>query len=295
MAGSQRLLHRHGAGVTPAPVSARAVRGRLALKAEADERGQTVLTERIHQGAFHLSKPYWDGNVLMVQWINPTAGIFAGDVLESRVRVGSGASLLVTTPSATRIHTRTSPDQPAGQQHQHFQVAAGGWLEVQPEWLIPQRGSAFSQSTHIEVEQGGALFYAELLAPGRFAHGESLVFARLALRTRLSVGGQVIAQERLLAGAPDRLWMLASREGTPMFSATLWLVLPEVGRQAAGIVRECLTAAAECESGVAVLPNGVLGIRLLAARGMAIRSVMASLRARLAKSCKALRTSMRKL
>ena len=276
-------------------VTARAVCGRLALRAEADERGHTVLAERVHQGAFHLSKPYWEGQALMVQWVNPTAGIFAGDALECRVSVGPRASLLVTTPSATRIHTRHSPEQPAGRQDQQFHVAQGGWLEVQPEWLIPQRGSAFVQSTRIEVERGGMLFYAELLAPGRIAHGEALVFETLDLRSRLSVGGQVVAQERLLAGAPCRCWMLQSEDGTPRFAATLWLVLPGLGTWAASAVREHLASVEDCESGVAMYPGDVISIRLLAARGIAIRKVLRSLRTTLAEACPMLRTDMRKL
>ena len=279
----------------PAHVGARTVRGRMTLRAEADARGHTVLTERVHEGAYHLSKPYWDGRVLMLQWVNPTAGIFAGDVLDSRISAGTGASLLVTTPGATRIHTRTSADLPPGEQLQHFHVARGGWLEVQPEWLIPQRGSAFLQKTQIDVEHGGRLFYAELLAPGRVAHGEALVFDTLDLRTSLTLGGHVIAQERLFASATDRCWMLQSREGEPMFSATAWLVLPGLARPVVASVRACLASAEDCESGLAVLPDEVLGIRLLAARGMTIRKVMQSLRTVLAESFPPLRTNMRKL
>ncbi len=295
MAGSQRLLHGHGAGVTAAQVSARTVRGRLSLRAEMDARGHTVLAARVHEGAFHLSKPYWDGQVLMVQWVNPTAGIFAGDMLDSRVSVGPGASMLVTTPSATRIHTRLSRDQPPGEQHQHFHVSTDGWLEVQPEWLIPQRGSAFLQKTRIEVEAGGSLFYAELLAPGRVAHGEALVFDSLDLRTRLTIGGKLVAQERLLAGAPDRCWQLRSRSGAALFSATVWMVLPGLAPAAIAALRECLAAEPECEAGLAVLPDDLFVIRVLAPQGLVIRRLMRSLRALLARELRPLRMDMRKL
>ncbi|MDB6139069.1 MAG: urease accessory protein UreD, partial [Verrucomicrobiaceae bacterium] len=225
MAGSQRLLYRPGAGMTAASVGARSVRGRLQLLAERDDQGRTVLAKREHEGAFHLSKSYWDGHVLMVQWVNPTAGVFAGDVLESDVAVGPGASLLVTTPSATRIHTCISAEQPAGRQQQRFQVAKGGWLEVQPEWLIPQRGSAFRQITEIELEKGGGLFYAELLAPGRIAHGEALLFEELDLRLRLKVGGKLVVQERLYATA-QRLWPLQGSDGLPLFVGTVIICHP---------------------------------------------------------------------
>lgn len=295
MAGSQRLLHRPDARVSLPQVSARAVRGELRLRAEMDSRGHTVLTERVHRGAFHLSKSYWDGQALLVQWVNPTAGIFAGDVLKSDVQVDAGASLLVTTPSATRIHTRMDANHPPGEQQQHFSVASGGCLEVQPEWLIPQRGSAFVQRTSIEVEQGGTLFYAELLAPGRMAHGEALEFESLDLRTRLVVGGQLVSQERLFAGTKPGRWMLQSTTGKPMFAATVWLVLPQHGEEVSKAIRLCLESAQDWEAGMTVLSGDVIGIRLLAVEGRTIRKLMRQLRAVISATFGRFQTDMRKL
>ncbi len=275
----------------PAGVAARSVRGRLRLRAEADDRGHTVLTRRVHEGAFHLSKPYWDGRVLMVQWVNPTAGVFAGDVLESQVEAGPGAALLVTTPSATRIHTRQNAGLPAGLQNQSFHVASGGWLEVQPEWLIPQRGSAFRQNTEIAVEEGGALFYAELLAPGRMAHGEALVFEELDLRLRLTVGGKLRVQERLYS-TPERLWPLCSGDSRPLFVGTVILCgAVEVLK----VARECLAQQTECQSGISAISADTVVVRLTATASIPLRQALRALRASLTGMMPRLGCEMRKL
>ncbi len=172
-------------------VSARAVRGELRLRAERDATGKTVLADRHAAGAFHLSKPYWDGHALMVQWINPTAGIFAGDVLTSEVSVGRDAALLVTTPSATRIHARADPSTAPGRQTQRFEVANNGFLEVLPEWLIPQAGSAFEQVTTIHLEERASLFYAELMAmAGRYKELHDRQYAPHIEAVRSSVPGR---------------------------------------------------------------------------------------------------------
>ena len=63
--------------------------GNLALRAEARPDGRTVLAGQSFRAPFHLSKSYWDvdAGVLIVQVVNPTAGILAGDRLESSVAV----------------------------------------------------------------------------------------------------------------------------------------------------------------------------------------------------------------
>ena len=111
--------------------------GHLDLTCAADEAGRTYIREQSFRAPFHLSKPSWDEHALLVQIVNPTAGVFAGDGLRSRVAVESGARLLLTTPSANRIHA-----MPSGRAtlDQHFAVADGGWLEVMPELFIPQAG-----------------------------------------------------------------------------------------------------------------------------------------------------------
>lgn len=296
MAGSQRLFHGFDARVSPPHVSARAVRGELRLRAEAAGlAGRTVLAHRHAAGAFHLSKPYWDGHALMVQWINPTAGIFAGDMLESDVAVGPEAALLLTTPSATRIHTRINPDALPGEQRQHFHVASGGHLEVQPEWLIPQRGSAFVQRTTVDVEDGASLFFAEILAPGRVAHQESLAFAELDLRLRLRVAGQLVVQERLRASAPDSLWMLRARDGAALFCGTVLIVMPGAADQALASARACLDVQSACMCGITSLGAGALAVRLAARQGLALRQTLKALRVALAPHCGPLRCELRKL
>lgn len=295
MAGPQRLLYRPDACVIAPHVSARAVRGELRLRAEADVTGRTVLAQRHAAGAFHLSKPYWDGHALMVQWINPTAGVFAGDVLESEVTVAEQAALLVTTPSATRIHTRMDPSAPAGEQRQHFNVETGGWLEVQPEWLIPQRGSAFLQRTSVNVAAGGRLFYGELVAPGRVAHQESLAFQELDLRLKLYVAGRLIVQERLHALSPDRLWMMRSRDGRALFTGTVLLVLPGLAAAALMVLRQVLALQSGCASGASAVTDDVVVVRIAAEQGMLLRQTVRALRTALIPLCEPLRCDPRKL
>ncbi|HWL14763.1 MAG TPA: urease accessory protein UreD, partial [Opitutus sp.] len=162
--------------------------GHLRFRAAQREHGRTVLAEQSFRAPFHLSKPYWDVDtrVLLVQVVNPTAGILAGDRLESEIVVETGAALCVTTPSASRVFMMRNGEAEA---RQRFVVARGGWLEVLPEPLVPHRGSRYRQATAIEIEEGGGLFFVDQLLPGRVAHGETWSWDRLRLELDVRCGG----------------------------------------------------------------------------------------------------------
>lgn len=170
--------------------------GHLSLRAATREHGRTVLAEQSFRAPFHLSKPYWDheARALLVQIVNPTAGILAGDRLESAIAVDRDAALLVTTPSASRIFQMRDG---VAECRQQFTVAQGGWLEVMPEPIVPHRGSRYHQITTVDVDRNGTLFLVEQLMPGRLGHAEAWAWDRLCLDLTVQVDGEVALRERL--------------------------------------------------------------------------------------------------
>jgi urease accessory protein len=174
--------------------------GHLSLHAEVRDDDQTFLARQSFKAPFHLSKPYWDGHTLIVQVVNPTAGILSGDRLNSEITVGSGAAALITSPSATRIFKMNEGEAVSSQ---HFKVERGGWLEFMPEPLVPHHGSRFRQRTEIDLAVGGELFFADLLMPGRIARGETWAWERLCLELTLHVAGELILRERLDQSGPE--------------------------------------------------------------------------------------------
>jgi urease accessory protein len=171
--------------------------GHLRLRAEERHDGRSVLADQSFRAPFHISKPYWDPDqrTLVVQVVNPTAGILGGDELRSDIAVDSGASVLVTTPSASRVFTTSRRNATCVQR---FSVATGGWLEVTPEPLVPHRASRFHQSTFVDVEPGGGLFFVDQLLPGRIGHGETWLWDQLRLEITVSIGRELVLRERFL-------------------------------------------------------------------------------------------------
>ena len=186
--------------------------GHLSLRAESRVDGRTVLAAQSFRAPYHLSKPYWDedARALLVQVVNPTAGILSGDRLESEISVSAGAALLVTAPSASRIFKMT---EGAAECRQRFVVAKDGWLEVMPEPLVPHRGSRYRQVTQIAVAPGGGLFFADVLMPGRVGHGEAWEWEQLSLELEVHYGDRLVFRERLQQSGPE-LRSLAELGGT---------------------------------------------------------------------------------
>ncbi len=168
--------------------------GHLSLRAEARADGSTALTQQSFNAPFHLSKPYWDGHALIVQVVNPTAGILAGDRLESAIHVGTGAALLVTSPSASRVFKMREGEAVT---RQRFTVEENGWLEFMPEPLVLHSGSSYRQQTEIDLAPGSELFFADLLMPGRIARGEAWAWDALRLELTLRLAGDLVLRERL--------------------------------------------------------------------------------------------------
>jgi urease accessory protein len=249
--------------------------GNLFLRAEARSGGRTVLAAQSFRTPYHLSKPYWDADsrTLLVQVVNSTAGILEGDSLESDIEVGSGAALLVTTPSASRVFKMRGGSAAC---RQRFTVAAGGWLEVLPEPLVPHQQCRYRQSVRIEIEPGGGLFFADQLAPGRVAHGEAWVWDQLCLKTEVLLGGELVLRERFEQDGTGlrALAELAGSGPKACFGSALLLAdgeapwLPEV----AALHGEGLWA------GVSPLRRGGWSIRFVAVDSIRLRRALSSLR-----------------
>ncbi len=169
--------------------------GHLELTASARaEDGVTYLSAQSFRAPLHLSKPHLDSGSLVVNIVNPTAGIFDGDQIGIQVMAERGANLVLTTPSACRVY-RSRNGGPASVR-QRFQVEAGGFLEYYPEPFIPHAGARYQQRTELRADPGGTLLYFDWLSPGRSASGESFRYAELLWELDAWSGENLIARER---------------------------------------------------------------------------------------------------
>ena len=246
------------------------LRGHLDLVCSADAEGRSYLSHQSFSIPFHLSKPHWEHGILTVQVVNPTAGLFAGDQLGSRVRVQGGARLRLTSPSASRPHTMTE-----------------GWA------VSEQTGSRYRQRTRIALQAGAELFFLEILAPGRVARGEVFQFAELDWDAELRIGGALAAKERFRL-RPEQGSVPGFQEVfAAAYYASGYLVTERIP-EADPIWDEIRALnSQDLLLGVSRLVRGGWSLRLVARDSVALRSGVEELRALLGRALPELRHRIR--
>lgn len=266
--------------------------GHLHLVATAGADGRTGLAHQSFRAPFHIGKPYWDGAVLQVQVVNPTAGILAGDRLELDVAVEPGASLLVTTPAAARAYMMR---RGAAACRQRFAVRGGGWLEYLPEPLYPHRDADYTQDTRVEVEAGGEAAFFDALAPGRVGRGERWAWRRLRVSLEIHYAGEPVLRE-CLDGGGAALAAAAEYHRTPdAYFGTLVLVTERLRADDPAWDAVRALHGGGRWVGVSALRRGGWIVRVVAPGGQALRDLVAELRARLAPTLPHLGSDLRKL
>lgn len=272
-------------------VGGAALDSRLELGFEADARGVTRLVHRRAGGLAHVGKPYWNGDTLLTQLVNPTAGFFAGDRLAAEVSLGPGSSVLLSNPSATRLHTMPSG---RSEMSQVFRLAAGSFLEVQPDLLIPQAQAEGVVRTQIEAAAEASFLFLDLLAPGRTARGESLAWREVTMTFDLEIDGTPVVRERARLGS--NCWRMLTAEGTVGYLANAWIGGPAFGDLAEGLAeaeRRIHGDGVAC--GASLLGPGFGVLRIFTADSVNLRTACRELRTCLADRVPALRARTGKL
>lgn len=254
--------------------------------------GSTAVSEQRVSMPFHLSKPYWTGDALVVQAVNATAGVFAGDRLAMSVTALPGARVLLTSPSAHRVHTM---DRGHASLDQDLRIGAGAWLELMPELFIPQAGCRYKQATEVHVEAGGELYFAETLAPGRVARGERFAFEEVSWAFALHCADRLVARERYVLRRDDAsTWSLRHPFETGYY-AGVYIVTPRAAELAArqgavhGLQQE------GCLIGMSRLDDACWSVKMLAAGSELLRDRLRALRSLFAGVLPGLRADARKL
>jgi urease accessory protein len=159
---------------------------------------QTTLTHAYARAPLKIVRPFpLDGGRQLVQIITLGPGVCAGDTYAIDVTVEPGASAVVITQSASRLHHM--PDGGRGTQAVTLKVAAGGHLEYYPGVTIPFPAADFAQTIDVSIEAGARFGLLECWAMGRIGRDEYLKFRSLTSHTEVRV---------------DRL---------PVYADTLWL------------------------------------------------------------------------
>ncbi len=187
--------------------------------------GQTVLSRRAHRGPLVVQRPFRPEGpgLLHVYLLHPPGGLVAGDTLATRVQVGSGAQVLLTTPAAGKVY-RHRPGAEPSRQTQRLAAEPGSTLEWLPSETIVFDGAEVSLQTIVHLGGDAAFIGWEMLCFGRPAQAERYTRGSCRQCFELWRDGRPISLERAFfqAGGPifTAPWGLAERPVTGTFLAS---------------------------------------------------------------------------
>jgi len=253
------------------------VTGHLQIELAAHATGRTYISRQSFHAPMHLSKPHWDGNCLIVQAVNCTAGLFSGDHIDLSVHSLSGSRAIITSPSAQRAYQARGPVAFA-EITQSFAIDAGAWLEVCPEIFIPQRGARVRQRTRIDLAADAGLFFIESLAPGRVGSAESYAFEVLDWTTDLYLDNELLARERYRLSPEEQSILTLRRYFPDAYYASCYLAAPELS-EVTDFRQSVQNLCGEgLEVATSFLSPTIATIKLLARDSMNLRTGLLSLR-----------------
>ncbi|MDT0189297.1 urease accessory protein UreD [Rothia terrae] len=160
------------------------------LKLGVTERnGRSVATSQYHEGALRILRPHYldaSGQVTYTA-INPGGAYFGADRYLLDLKVEQGASLLLTTQSATKVYK--TPQGPAYQE-MTVDLGPGAVFEYVPDQLIVYREGAYKQRTLVTMDPTASLVMSEIITPGWAPDGSSFKYQELRMRTEIRVTGE---------------------------------------------------------------------------------------------------------
>jgi len=168
--------------------------GTLNLIFRKRQNGKTFLASQHYRLPLQVLTPFYsdDDGTAFVYLLNPSGGILQGDVLETDVKVETGARGFITTPSANKFYKM---DEGHATLTNRICIENGGVLEYMPEYNIPFAQSSVVQETEFDLDSDATLLAFDMIVPGRIEKGELFQYDLYASKISIRVDGRLLAHE----------------------------------------------------------------------------------------------------
>lgn len=150
--------------------------------------GRSVASRQFHEGALRVLRPHYldDSGQVCYVIINPGGAYLGADLYVVDVKVDDGASLVLTTQSATKVYRTPGT---FAEQRMSLRLGKEARLELLPDQLIAYRDASYRQATSITMDPSASLVVAEVVTPGWSPDGASFRYEEVRLRTEIRVAG----------------------------------------------------------------------------------------------------------
>jgi len=187
--------------------------------------GQSVLTRTFARSPLKLLTPRTYDHSARLVTSTFGGGLVSGDSIDMRLRVGPGASCVLTTQSAGKVYRSIGA---TCRQTTTATVGDDALLVVMPDPLYCFADARYEQRQRFDLASSGNLVWLDILTSGRRARGESWAFQTFASRTDVTVAGQLRIREVLRLDRDDPFASISERLGGFTCYATLVMIGPKL-------------------------------------------------------------------
>lgn len=176
---------------------------------------KSVLANRTQYGPLTVQRPFYpEGDVCHLYLLHPPGGVVGGDELYINVTVAEQASVLITTPGATKFYKNTGK---LAKQIQTLSILDKGSLE----WF-PQENIFFDEThsqliTQIELEKKAHFMGWEINCYGRPASKDFFKKGDVDTQLKITRDGKPLLLDRLKIDSMEALQSPVSLDGYPCF------------------------------------------------------------------------------
>lgn len=224
------------------------------LDLQLEHRGKkSVLSHVRHQGPLRVQRPFYpeENGCCHIYLLHPPGGMVLGDLLQINIAAATGATGLVTTPSAGKLY-RTQGFAEVQRQEVHLIGASGSCLEWLPQETIVFNGANGRLHTRVDLQGDGQACVWDMVCLGRPASGEVFREGRCEQILEIYRDARPLLIERnRFDGGNERLYARWGLNGAPVAGTFLATVKPNRDRVDALVeALDALTPAAENEWGL---------------------------------------------
>jgi len=244
--------------------------GSLYLEFGRDKHGKTQLTDREYRFPVRITSPMYldqaNPGMAFVYVQNPTGAIFAADELSTKVSVGTGGAVHMTTQSATKIYSG------AARQHYEYSIGPGALVESLPDPLIPYAGANYDQNTAVNMSADSTFINVETILPGRVTYGEEFAYDLVSVGTSVEIEGELVCRDIIhlepsLVHPRSNAILCGTRSVTSLLIVSPWANVSELAEKLVDASLKLAPLAAnggDVNVGVSPLPhNAGCSVRIL--------------------------------
>lgn len=228
---------------------------------------RTIISTCYYEGALKITRPvYLEEDVPSLYLIHIGGGYVDGDTYLTKLSVGEGAELAVTTQSSTKVYK--TPKAPVVQRTE-LHLEKGSVFEYLPDPLIAYEGARFIQETNVRMEEEACLFYSDIITPGWAEDGSLFRYEWIRSKLKVYKKDKLILLDHLLLEPDDTMGGIMQMEGYTHVGT--FLILHDQADKSflEGLYEAIESFQSDVHFGVSALPeNGVIVRALASNTGM---------------------------